>query len=76
MPETSDHLENLWDSLLSRETHLIRAAYASLTEDEQAAVLAHLQRMAVEDGWHPQQRLSAQAALDALDDFPPHKKSA
>jgi hypothetical protein len=71
MAELSDHLENLWDSLLSREAGLIRAAYASLALDEQASVLAHLQRMAVEDGWHPQQRISAQAALDALEGFTP-----
>ena len=64
-----DPLEILWDSLLSRQPAQIRAAYASLTGAEQQAVLNHLRRMAQEPGWNPEQRKSAQAALDALADL-------
>jgi hypothetical protein len=58
--------EDLWDGLLSRQPRLICTVYNSLAPAEQKAVIAHLQRMAIEDGWHPEQRLSAQAALNAL----------
>jgi hypothetical protein len=61
-----DDLELLWDHLLSRQPELVRQAFQSLQPGEQAAVLQHLQRMASEDGWHPEQRRSAQAALTAL----------
>jgi hypothetical protein len=37
-----------------------------LNPAEQAAVHAHLTRMATEAGWSEPQRASAQAALDAL----------
>ncbi len=66
MDESSDSLETLWDGLLSRQPEQIRAAYAGLDEIEKIAVLAHLERMASESGWHPEQHLSAQAALEAL----------
>ncbi|MGE5224267.1 MAG: hypothetical protein ACM3PY_17660 [Omnitrophica WOR_2 bacterium] len=66
MDDTTDPLEKLWDDLLSRQDDQVRSAYQSLTSDEQGAVLEHLQRMAAEPGWHPEQRLSAQAALRAL----------
>jgi hypothetical protein len=68
MNEQTDPLEILWDGLLSREAGRVRAAFATLNEAEQQAVRAHLQRMACEPGWHPEQRLSAQAALQALED--------
>lgn len=59
-------LEALWDRLLSREPELIRAAFASLAVTDQAAVLQHLRRMAGEDGWHSEQRISAETALQFL----------
>ena len=59
-------IDNLWDHLLSRQPELVRAAYQSLTPAEQQDVLAHLQCMVSEPGWHPEQIASAQAALDAL----------
>jgi len=59
-------LEDLWDRLLSRQPEQARAAFARLAPTEQAAVRAHLTRMAQEDGWHPEQRQSALLALDAL----------
>jgi hypothetical protein len=66
MNEPIDPLEILWDSLLSREPERVRSAYRELSEAEQTAVAAHLQRMAAEEGWHPEQRASALAALQAL----------
>jgi len=62
---TSDP-ENLWDQLLSREATQVQAAFASLAPEEQDCVLTHLYRMVEEAGWHPEQRLSARAALIAL----------
>lgn len=61
-----DDLEILWDQLLSRQADLVQQAFNRLRPDERAAVLTHLQRMATESGWHPEQRRSAQAALEAL----------
>lgn len=61
-----DTLEILWDGLLSRNTERIRAVYAGLDPDSQVEVLQHLERMTTEDGWHPEQRKSAKAALSAL----------
>jgi len=66
MDESGDSVEILWDGLLSRQPDQVRAAYASLDELEKIAVLAHLERMASESGWHPEQRLSAQVALEVL----------
>lgn len=63
----SPALEDLWDQLLSRRAERVLAGYASLTSAEQKAVVVHLQRMASEPGWHPEQRASARAALAALD---------
>ncbi len=59
-------LEILWDHLLSRDPTLVREAFQSLDPASQAEVLAHLQKMASEPGWHEQQKLSAEAALEAL----------
>ncbi len=66
MNDRPDFLELLWEDLLSRQTERVRAAFAGLLPAEQKAVLAHLQRMSDEAGWHPEQRRSAQAALQAL----------
>ena len=60
------NIENLWDHLLSRQPELIQAAFQSLAPQEQRDVLAHLQRMVSEAGWHPEQIASAQAALDSI----------
>ena len=68
-PHTSLNIEDLWDALLSRQPEQVRAAFRSLEPDLQHSVLAHLQRMTSEPGWHLEQRLSAQAALDALEGF-------
>jgi hypothetical protein len=65
----SDPLEILWDNLLSRQPDRVRSAFAALASAEQQVVLEHLRRMSREAGWHPEQRRSACAALDALSNF-------
>ena len=60
-------LETLWDSLLSRQPDQVREAFSRLEGNEQKHILAHLRRMVTEPGWQPEQRASAQAALDALE---------
>ncbi len=66
MSEPQDPLEILWDAILSRQPKQIRAAFAPLKPAERNHLLAHLKRMANEEGWHPEQRKSAQIALDTL----------
>jgi hypothetical protein len=61
-----DSPELFWEQLLSRQPEQILAVYTRLSPDEQENVLSHLERMATEPGWHPEQRLSAQAALLAI----------
>ncbi len=58
--------EYLWETLLSREPDRILLAYESLQPDQKIAILEHLQKMVSETGWQPEQRNSAQAALDAI----------
>ncbi|MBN1562973.1 MAG: hypothetical protein JXA10_03995 [Anaerolineae bacterium] len=59
-----------WSQLLSRDVEKIRAAWDSLAADEKTAVHVHLTNMVTEDDWTEPQRVSAQAALDALKDWP------
>jgi hypothetical protein len=65
MTEQSD-LEIMWENLLSRNPERIRAAFSALTPKEQESILVHLNRMATESGWHPEQRRSAEAAVLAI----------
>ena len=46
-----DDLEAFWAQLLSEDSDQIRTAWASLTGEERAAILAHLVTMASEAGW-------------------------
>ena len=64
--EKQGAFEDLWDSLLSRYPKRIWEAFAALDIDQQQVVLEHLERMIHEPGWQPEQRISAQAALDAI----------
>ena len=67
--ETSDPAEPLallWDAVLSRQPQRIRGAYQALDPAAQSALAAHLQRMASEEGWHPEQQKSARVALDTI----------
>ncbi len=60
-------LEKIWDELLSGDPDQVRLAFNSLDAESQKEVIKHLQRMASEAGWQPEQRQSAQAALNALE---------
>jgi hypothetical protein len=68
-------LETFWGNLLSGDPEVIRAAWEHLDGEERAAVYAHLESMATEEGWSEPQRLSAQAALAALQDSPGSTKN-
>jgi hypothetical protein len=70
MHTTPEHLEQLWDNLLSRQPARIRKAFASLDTTSRKSVYEHLQLMASNPGWQPGQRDSAIAALKALGDIP------
>ena len=59
-------LDDLWSALLSREAEQVRLAYRSLDAEQQRSVRAHMLRMVHEPGWHEEQRISAKAALEAL----------
>ncbi|HWQ46201.1 MAG TPA: hypothetical protein VN376_05000 [Longilinea sp.] len=61
-----DPLEALWDEILSRQPERIRAAFTGLPQADRQNLLAHLERMATEKDWLPEQRRSARAALKAL----------
>ena len=58
--------EELWDAILSRETGRIHETWHALNQEERSSLLAHLERMVSEDGWHPEQVISARCALEAI----------
>jgi hypothetical protein len=66
MDNTAEYLEQLWSDLLSHQPELIQAAFDALDSASQKIVFSHLQCMANEPGWQPEQRDSALAALRAL----------
>ena len=66
MDTKHEYLEQLWNDLLSRQTDLIQAAYDSLDSPSRKTVFTHLEHMANDPGWQPEQRESAIAALQAL----------
>lgn len=67
MIKMSDQIEYLWENLLSRQPDLIRATFVALNDSDRKAVLAHLRRMAKETGWQAEQKISAEAAIQALE---------
>jgi hypothetical protein len=67
MADSFNSLENVWDGLLSCRPGEVRSVFSTLAVEERAAVILHLQRMANEAGWQPEQRHSAQIALQALE---------
>ena len=60
-------IEEFWDYMLSREPEKITIAFQALSKEEQKNVQNHLKSMAFEDGWLPEQRASAQAALNVIE---------
>ena len=67
--QSNRDIEALWDELLSRQPERIKAAYRLLSQPEREAVFDHLGRMTNDEGWQPEQRLSARIALRALETF-------
>ena len=61
--------EELWEHLLSEKTALILRAWQTMNAEEQAAVKLHLQAMAREADWHPNQRRAAAAALRWIEEL-------
>lgn len=74
----SGWLEKFWEDVLSREEKRIRAAVNGLADtEERQAVLNHLMAMATEPDWTESQRISARAALKALQiDIPSKGKTS
>jgi hypothetical protein len=66
MDEPNNDLEQIWEALLSRDELRICSIYNRMNIEEQQAVLTHLRRMVSEPGWHTEQRISAQKAIEAL----------
>jgi NADH:ubiquinone oxidoreductase subunit E len=63
-----DPLEQFWQEVLSRDKDRVQAAINALDDNEErAAVVDHLKKMATEEGWSEPQRVSAQEALKALE---------
>ena len=59
-------LEKAWDDLLSREPERIESRFKSLDSQSQTVVIEHLNLMISDEGWHPEQVISAQKALETL----------
>jgi hypothetical protein len=68
MNDQDHYLETVWDGILSRDSQKIREIFASLDQDSQEIVRAHLKKMVGEEGWHSEQILSARYALQALNE--------
>lgn len=66
----SDPLELFWNAVLSRQPARIRRAVKPLDEAARRALLDHLKSMVTEEDWLPQQRASAQAAIDVIQASP------
>jgi hypothetical protein len=69
-PPTVPDPERFWAEILSAEADRIWRAFDHLTPEDGLRVMAHLRRMATEDGWQAAQRQRARTALDALDARP------
>ena len=69
MNDQKGELDIFWENMLSRDPARVREAWGTLTAEERLVIHAHLVRMSTEEGWAEPQRISAQAALDALRAF-------
>ena len=67
-PSFTSGPDDLWGSLLSRQPALIRSVYTALDLASRHVVINHLQLMATQPGWQPQQIQSAKFALEVLGD--------
>ncbi len=66
MTRTIEPLDKIWGDLLSRDPILIRKTFARISKTDQANVRRHLEKMVGEEGWHLEQKKSAEVALDAI----------
>ena len=60
--------EIIWEQILSRDPEQVRAAFFMLDGETQQGVVEHLRVMVSEEGWHPEQVISAQKALIAIEE--------
>jgi len=60
------NIDELWEHLLSEDSAKIRKAWTELKDEEASAVLAHLRRMATEEGWAEAQKQAAATALTMI----------
>lgn len=67
MTNLESFLEKTWDDILSRDPKKIALVFTNLGKEDQAVVLGHLHKMTEESGWHPEQVISAQTALNVLE---------
>ena len=67
--------ERFWAEILSADSARIHRVFDRLSADDAPSVIAHLERMATENGWQPAQRERALAALRALEPRPPSTPS-
>jgi hypothetical protein len=57
---------NIWEEILSRDPDRVKIAYNSLSDEERRHVSDHLKKMVSESGWHQEQKISAQTAINAI----------
>lgn len=61
--------EQSWEAILSRQPDAIRRAFLHLDDASRESVMAHLHKMATEEGWQAEQANSARIAMDTLKDI-------
>ena len=59
-------MEDIWDAILSRNPNKIIMVFKVLSEQDKTNVIRHLYKMSTEDGWHPEQKVSADTALKII----------
>ncbi len=63
--------ESFWSEILSEDPARVLGALRGMGEAERQAALAHLRRMAEEDGWSEAQSRRARVALSITAAVPP-----
>jgi len=66
MPKKYTSLEEIWENILCKDSERIRSAINSLDSADKKEIILHLEKMAHEEGWHPEQKSSAEYALNIL----------
>jgi len=60
-------IEEIWDLILSRDPDSIQRALMQLDRQERLSIKIHLRKMTTEQGWHSEQKISAQIALNTIE---------